>query len=737
MSRRFLRNLISLGFMAMAMLFLTNWASSRLLTVLENLAYDQRLLFTLPGGTDPRIVIIDLDEKSLKAEGQWPWSRDKVGRLVTRLFDDYEVQVLGFDVVFAEPDASSGLQSLERLAAGPLKDDAEYQTVLERVRPALAYDREFAETLKGRPVVLGFFANLPGSEDTRVGLLPPPLMTGEQAKALDLELIMQPGYGANLSILQEAAETGGFFSNPVVDADGVYRRVPLIANVDGNVYQSLALGVFRTLLGFPEVKPIIGKGYDSKRQVGLEFLDIDGLLVPVDSEAAALIPFRGPQGSFPYVSATDVLNGQADKTVLENNIALLGTSAAGLTDTRSTPVQSVFAGVEMHANVIAGMLDQNIRSRPYFVHGIEFFQLLLIGLYMTFLVPRFSPLVGTFLTSVLVAALVGLNLWSWEEKRIVIQLALPLALIAVLYLFHMSYGFFVESRGKRQLTRLFGQYVPPELVDEMNEDPASYGLQGESREMTVLFSDVRGFTTLSEGLKPAELTALMNRLLTPLTRIIHGHRGTIDKYMGDAIMAFWGAPLEDPYHARNAILAALAMLRSVEESADYYRSIGRPPIRMGIGINTGTMSVGNMGSEFRMAYTVMGDAVNLGSRVEGLTKQYGVSLIVTEFTRAAVPELLFRELDRVRVKGKDLPVSIFEPLHPDVDEATKAHLQTYHQALGKYRQQAWDDADELFSHLQAQEPGRYLYEVYRERIAVFREQPPPDRWDGVFTFTTK
>ena len=286
---------------------------------------------------------------------------------------------------------------------------------------------------------------------------------------------------------------------------------------------------------------------------------------------------------------------------------------------------------------------------------------------------------------------------------------------------------------------MFGQYIPPELVDEMSETSTEFSLDGESREMTVLFSDVRGFTTISEGLDPKQLTQLMNALLTPMTRVIHKNRGTIDKYMGDAIMAFWGAPLNDPEHARHALYAAFDMMQELKVMQQEFREKGWPEVNVGIGINTGIMNVGNMGSEFRVAYTVLGDAVNLGSRLEGLTKAYGVNIIVSETTKAQVEEFVFRELDLVRVKGKNKPVAIFEPIghKNDVSKDKTSELTRYKQAIRAFRQQDWDKAEMEFFNLSRSYPDTILYEEYLNRIARYRQDPPEPGWDGVFTHTSK
>jgi len=303
----------------------------------------------------------------------------------------------------------------------------------------------------------------------------------------------------------------------------------------------------------------------------------------------------------------------------------------------------------------------------------------------------------------------------------------------------MSYGYFVESRSKQRIAGLFGQYVPPELVDEMSRNPDEFSMESESREMTVLFSDVRGFTTISEGLEPKALSQLMNDYLTPMTRVIHRQRGTIDKYMGDAIMAFWGAPVEDAEHARHAVMAGLEMERTLEEMAAEFKAKGWPPLRIGIGVNTGKMSVGNMGSEIRVAYTVMSDSVNLASRLEGLTKRYGVTMLVGEDTRAAVPDVVFRELDRVRVKGKDEPVTIYEPvgMQGEVPKEKLDRMKLFHQALKFYRAQDWDKAELQLLNLQRADAKDGLYSAFLDRVAYLRSHPPGPAWDGVFDFDTK
>ena len=720
----------------------SNWARIGFIDQIENIAYDQRLLLTMPNTVERRIVIVDIDEKSLTAEGRWPWGRDKLAELVRRAFEDYEAGLLGFDIVFAEPDTSSGLGVLESLAGTAFREDPNYRSTIDRLRPTLNYDQRFADTIGRFPVALGYYFNFatPGDEQVaRIGALPPPTFVKGTFTGKSVAFRHADGYGANLEALQSRALAGGHF-NPQPDSDGVVRRVPMLIEHDGAYYGSLSLEIVRHALGSVEVKPrferplFSGGGY-----AGLEWLDVGRYAVPVDRHVQALVPYRGRKGSFPYVSATDVLHGTADKSLLKGAIVLVGTTAPGLLDLRATPVGEAYPGVEVHANLIAGILDGRIRQLPEYTLGAEVLLLLVFGLTMAIMAPLLSPLAATLMAGALLGGFVVFNLAVWTAGNLVLPLASGVLMLLTMFVLNMSYGYFIETRGKRQLTGLFGHYVPPALVDEMARRPEAYSLEAENREMTVLFSDIRGFTTISEGLNPKELSELMNQFLTPMTSVIHDHRGTIDKYMGDAVMAFWGAPLSDPEHARHAVQAGLGMLARLDELNRNFASRGWPPIKIGVGVNTGPMSVGNMGSEFRMAYTVLGDAVNLGSRLEGLTKGYGVSMLVSESTREAVPEYAYREIDRVRVKGKDRPITIFEPLclRSELDNRWKDELKLYREALRMYRAAEWDTAEMNFLNLSRTSRAPALYKVYVERIEQFRKQPPGPGWDGVFTHSTK
>jgi adenylate cyclase len=707
---------------------------------LEAILYDTRLWLTMPRTTDPRIVVVDIDERSLAAEGRWPWRRDRLGLFLDRLFDDYKVRIVGFDIVFAERDESSGLGVLRALAEKELVHVPAFQTALKAVEPNLQFDRIFAERIHGRPVVLGYyFTQVPPEQANRVGMLPQPVLPKGVFAGRNIAVMQATGYGANLPELQAAAASAGHF-NPLPDDDGVIRRVPMLAEVDGSYYEPLSLAVVRLMIGSPEIRPGLTNAPGWARDYpGLEWLDVGDYRIPVDREVAALVPYRGVERTFKYVSATDVMQGKAVRTDLEGKIALVGTSAPGLLDLRSAPVGKVYPGVEIHANLISGMLDGSLKQMPPYVLGAEFALLALAGMTMALVLPLLNPIRSGVATLAVLGAAVGTNLAVWQYGNLVLPLASGILMILMLFALNMSYGFFVESRAKRQITGLFGQYVPPELVDEMSQNPGKFSMEGESREMSVLFTDVRGFTTISEGLDPKQLTQLMNEFLTPLTRVIYRHRGTIDKYMGDCIMAFWGAPMADPQHARNAVLAGLEMQAAMQALQPQFGARGWPKLHIGVGVNSGRMTVGNMGSDVRVAYTVMGDAVNLASRLEGLTKQYGVGMIVGEATRALCPDIAFRELDRVQPKGKSEPVTVFTPVGPSggLDKRAQDELSLWHQTLKQYRGQEWDLAELQLLNLQRMYPDSKLYSTFVERIAHLRNNPPGPGWDGSWAFETK
>lgn len=705
-----------------------------ILSSLENQAYDARLKITLPKKVDKQVVIVDIDEKSLGEIGQWPWNRNILAKINDVLFDHYEIKAIGYDIVFAEEDIDEGAKLLDEMANGSLRDDPQFIDEYHRVMSSLQHDQRFSESLEDRKTVMGFVMDT----DSIKGGLPKPITRLDKKTLKKLAINKTEGYTANLKLLQQSAFSGGFFNNPLLDDDGVFRRVPLLQTYKNELHESLALALTRAAIGSPTIEMVVETNEDSG-DLFLEWVTIGEIAIPVDHESGLLVPYIGKQKSFEYISAIDVLNKKVDKNTLSGKITLFGTSAPGLLDLRTIPLEAAYPGVEIHANIIQGILDGRILHAPGYTKGYEFIVISLIGILLTFSLPMLSALYSSLVILGSIVLLIASNFYAWTNAQLVLPIAAPVLLVILLFALQMTYGFFVESRGKRQLAHLFGQYVPPELVDEMSMNMKDINLDGEMREMSVLFSDVRGFTTISESLEPKELTDYINAFLTPITKVIHDDRGTIDKYMGDAVMAFWGAPLEDDQHALHALTAAIGIVERMKSLRVEFSKKQWPEIYVGVGVNTGVMNVGNKGSEFRVDYTILGDAVNLGSRLEGLTKVYDVDIITSEFTRHSVPEFEYRELDRVRVKGKDKPVTIYEPLGllESIDKSERKLLKQFHIGIKQYRAQNWDAAEREIFGLSQLEPDRKIYKIYLDRIMHYRENPPSADWDGSFTHTSK
>ncbi|HEV7412842.1 MAG TPA: adenylate/guanylate cyclase domain-containing protein [Casimicrobiaceae bacterium] len=704
---------------------MTQFGKTTLLAKLEAISYDTRLKLTLPNRDDPQVVIIDINEPSLQREGRWPWSRDKLARLTTQLLDRYQARAVGFDVVFAEPDRSSGIDVLERLAQRDLREDRGYVATLDRLRPELDFDARFADAIRGRPVILGFGFTY---EAQQIGALPPPLFRAEDIGGGVIPIQPAVGYTAAIAELAQAAAGSGHV-DPFFDADNVVRRVPMVELYRNAYYPALSLAIARIVLEAKRVTP----HFDSDQI--LDGFDVGGVALPTAADGTALIPFRGKPKTFRYYSAADVLAGSAPAD-FAGAIALVGTTAKGLQDLRPTPLAADFPGVEIHASLLSGMLNQNLKSVPANANAIEALIMLLTGLVVLFVIPYRDPVFNALGVVAVMGVVAAANLLLWIKLNEVVPVAATLLMLAVLFAWNMLAGFMREERKIRRVSAMFGEYVPRERVAQMVESGERYSMVGESRTMTVLFCDVRDFTAVSENLPPRELSAMLNAYLTPMTEIIHAHHGTVDKYVGDAIMAFWGAPIDNPNHARDAILAALAMQRRMSSLAEEFNKRGWPELAIGVGINSGAMNVGDMGSEFRKAYTVLGDAVNLASRLEGLTKEYGVAVIIGEEARAAVSDIRCREIDRVRVKGRANPVTIFEPL-PEAEEAIAGELAAWEKALLQYRERRFADAAASLAALASAHPATRLYAYFAQRCAMYAAARPPADWDGATNFATK
>lgn len=699
---------------------------------LEDLAYDVQLrtkLLTHPTPFQSSVAIVDIDDQSVAKEGRWPWPRSKLAALTTRLQEAGAV-VIVFDMFFAAKENNVVDEVVQSLQKNQLLNP-QLTDLFKKIEPQFDNDAIFANTLKQSDTEIGM-SFLPRQAVS--GILPQPALAITPA-IKDLDIIIAKGYIGDIPILQSAVKSTGFV-NVFGDEDGIIRRVPLLIRYENNLYPSLALEAVRLyLLSKIDLVTAI---YDAA--VRLEGVRVANHVIPTDEQAQVYIPFRGKSYTFPFYSATDVLNKKFHPEAFQGKIVFVGTSATGLGDIKATAIESAFPGVEIQATIADGILSDNFSYKPPWALGAEIFLTVILGILLAWFFPYLGPRLLSLMIVLIPTILMSVNNELWEKTGLILSVFIPSALAVILALVNMIYGYLFETRRREHLKEMFGQYVPSKHIDEMltSAGSAGFGMYGEDREMTVLFADVRNFTTISENLTATQLKELLNAFFTPMTEIIFKHRGTIDKYVGDLIMAFWGAPLKDKRHAQHAISAAIDMQKKLKELRSTLAQGNGHEIHIGIGLNSGIMSVGDMGSKFRRNYTVLGDAVNLASRVENLTKHYGVNILVTEFTEAKQSQFIFRQVDRVRVKGKEKEIAVYEvigrksEMTPELEkEMTLSHL-----ALQCYFNKEWDKAQEIFMQLHAEHPEVKFYKVYLDRLNDFKQNPPAN-WDGVYVMPSK
>lgn len=658
LAKHWARIVISLLPLLFALGHATNVLNISVAKTLDNIIYDTKLRAVMPQTLDSRIVIVDVDEKSLSELGRWPWSRNKLAALTHELFENQKIALLGFDLVFAEPDTSSGLQQLKKLAEGELSKDSSFQSLVKTLTPSLDFDAQFANELKQKNVVLSYYFTSDSQGRTN-GLLPKPVIAQKNLTSIPFRATAWDGYGSNIEKIAIAAPKAGFF-NAIADSDGVVRAAPLLATYNGDYYESLALALYRATLNSPLVMPSYINSTTARSIDSLQLLDgtsnVSIKTIKVDNRAAVLVPYRGlggvAGGSFQYVSATDVINRRIGTKELNGKIILVGSSAPGLLDLRVTPVGQTYPGVETHANLLSSMLDEKAIVVPDYAMGVEVAYLLLVGLSLAFVLPALTAMRALMFSLATLLVPAALNIYFFVAHGLVFSMASLILLSLFAYMLNMSYGYFVESKSKRELTKLFGSYVPPQLVDEMLLEPSDHTMKALSRELTVMFCDLRGFTKMAENLEPAQLQHMLNDVFGRLTQLIVDRRGTVDKYMGDCVMAFWGAPVSMTNHAELAVLTAQDITKTIKLINQEHRAMGLPIIKLGIGINTGQMCVGDMGSFMRRSYTVIGDAVNIAERLESLTKKYELPLLVGLTTMRHTPQYNWREVDQVILDGK-------------------------------------------------------------------------------------
>jgi adenylate cyclase len=678
------------------------------------------------------VTIVDIDEASIAAFGQWPWPRTRVAEIVTRL-KALGALAIGFDIVFAEPDRLSpgriakDLPDLDeptraKLEALPSNDDV-LAAALHQARTVLG------ETAIDTPAP-------PRDDERRTGFA----TRGPSA----LPFVRRySGLLPNVALLERATSGRGLFTI-AAERDGIVRRVPMVLAVGDQLFPSLTLELLRVLTG-------AGAILVRTDTTGVLGLALPGLQLPTDPAGQIWVHFSAHDPAR-FISAKDILDGTASPSRVAGKIILIGTSAIGLLDNKTTPLSRSMPGVEIHAQVLESALSNAMLHEPNFALAIEVLTALAAGTAIIIFAPLLGPALLLIFGAAVASALIALSWWNFTNKGVLVDASYPLISSLVVYSALAFMNYFREQLGRRRIRSAFSQYLSPDLVAQLSKSAEALVLGGETRVMSIMFSDVRGFTGISESYKndPQGLTTLMNRFLTPLTNAIISHKGTIDKYMGDAIMAFWNAPLRDASQEHNACRAALDMLSRLDalniqrEAEEALHQRPCKQLEIGIGINTGECVVGNMGSDLRFDYSVLGDAVNLASRLEGQSKTYGVKIILGDATAGAVMDTFaLIEVDLLQVKGKTDPQAVWTLLGTNAvrDDPGFQELASSHAAmLACYRNRDFSTASHLIGRcrLLGQRFGLdTLYDLYQERIAAFIETPPPAGWRGVFVAVSK
>ena len=695
------------------------------------------------------VVILDIDEKSLAKLGQWPWPRNKVAQILQNLAAA-NVGVIGLDIVFAEEDQSSPSKVLKELN---IKRDN-----------VPDFDAQLNYTIANTPTILGYQFELNEKDFIKKTDIFIDAMIIEKNKDTTKEdiLINAKGVILNHESLQDSGYSSGFFNN-IPDDSGVIRSVPLVIRYDNQLYPSLALEIVRVASGIKEIFVNYNRLGINDMQI-IKNLQIGDFKIPTDRFGRLIINFRGPNHSFKYYSAVDIYNGDFDPKDFEGKVVLIGTTAAGLNDLRAIPFESVYPGVEVHANIIDNILTEDFLYLPTWIDDANLFILFFVTI-LTMMLVTYSPLwVNPFVMFINIFLVSYLGYYVLFEFGIVFQIFLPILVIAVSVLVATFMDYIFEIKQEQLIKKKFASKVSQEVMENILLDPENSTFSAMEKEVTIFFSDVRGFTNISEAMPNAHtLIEFLNEYMDPMTDIIIKEKGTIDKFIGDAIMAYWNAPADVENHADHAVKATLEQLHKLKELNEKLEVDERftavvemskkkdiPLLDIGIGLNTGEVVVGEMGSSSRSDYTIIGDPVNLGARLESLCKYYGSKCNISNFTKWQLTDnYIFRFLDIVIVKGQSKPVQIWQIIDYDRDESmpklytiTREKLDeelfTYHRALDLYQNGHFDEALEIFKEINEWEDksNKNIYNIYIERCEHYIEEPP-ENFDGVFRHTTK
>jgi adenylate cyclase len=690
------------------------------------------------------VVLAVIDEKSIDNEGKWIWPRSKIADLVTKL-SDAGAKVIAFDIGFLEPDEKSVVKTINAIQENLTNITEKNQAYLEELKKLSDNDQLLSDAIKNATskVVLGYFFQM---EQLHAGDYDETILANQRkniqssrynlvryqsGNALQVPIIEAKVANTNIPEISSATPYAGFF-NMFPDTDGVVRWIPAVIDFQNEMYAPLSI---MTLSAIQDTNPLV-----SVAEYGIEKVQIGNISIPTDELGRIMINYRGDAETYPHISVTDILKGNVPKSDLENKVVIVGATAIGIYDMRVTPYSSVFPGVEIHANIVDSVLKKAFLYHPTWAKIFDILMICVAGLLLGFVLPRFGVFTGIATVSILFFGYIFFCQYLFAAHGWILNLVYPLLLIISVYIIITVYKYLVESRQKRFIRKAFSTYLAPTVVKQLEESPDNLVLGGEEREITAFFSDVQGFTSISEKLTPSELVELLNEFLTEMTNIILRDEGTVDKFEGDAIIAFYGAPNELENQAERACITCVAMQRRLHELRSKWKDEGRPELMMRIGLCTGLAVVGNMGSRNRMDYTMMGDTVNTAARLEGVNKIYGIYTLVCETTyKKASNRVWGREIDAIQVVGKKEPVRVFQLLgmSDDIDEHLLKMTQYYEKGLQFYRRRNWDKAMEYFNGALKIDPEDGPSKTMLKRCAEYKGDPPKEDWNGAFAMTTK
>ena len=714
------------------------------LEVMELKTIDLRYISRGGSENESDVVLAVIDEESIDKEGKWIWPRSKMANLVKKL-SEAGAGVISFDVGFLEPDEKSVVRTIEDIEKNLTILDVKTRAYLEELKRASDNDQLLADAIaeSEATVVLGYFFQM---EKLHSGDFDEELLKIQRKniqssryvqvkfhseKAMDTPVIEAQVANANITSISQATPYSGFF-NMFPDRDGVVRWIPAVIDYSDEMYAPLSL---MTLSAFKETQPLVVVA-----DYGIEKIQFDDIAIPTDELGRIMINYRGDAKSFRHIPVTDILNGKVPESELKGKVVIVGATAIGIYDMRVTPFSSVFPGVEIHASIVDSVLKGEFLYHPTWAAVFDILAIVLAGLLLGVVLPRAGVFLGILTVSVLFFGHIFFCQYLFNRQGWILNMVYPLLVILSVYISITVYKYLSESRQKRFIRSAFSTYLAPTVVQQLIDSPENLELGGEEREITAFFSDVQGFTSISEKLTPHELVELLNEFLTEMTNIILEHEGTVDKFEGDAIIAFYGAPNALENQAETACLTCVDMQKRLGELREKWHREGKPELKMRIGLSTGPAVVGNMGSRNRMDYTMMGDTVNTAARLEGVNKIYGIYTLVCETTfKKASQRVWGREIDAINVIGKAEPVTVYQLLgySEDIDETMLKMTGLYAEGLHLYRQQHWGSAIEKFDAALNVSPDDGPSKEMRDRCAAYKIEPPSQDWDGSYTMKTK